>query len=123
MNHSSGLRRLLAVDGRDIANHEETVFITRIANRSFNNITSTERVTADLLLRDENIFRAGEEVVLRGTEEAVSLTDDLQTAACKHRTTLLQIHADRGENELVLTIRAELLRIGTGHHAFDDDGS
>ena len=77
-------------------------------------------MTADLLLRDENIFRAGEEVVLRRTQEAVSLADDLQAAARQDRAALREIRANRGEDQLVLAVGTEFLGVGAGHHPLDD---
>ena len=112
--------RFLSVHSRDVAEAEEAVAVARIADRPLDDVASTERVAADLLLGHEDVFGAGKEVVLRGAQEAVSLADDLEASGSQNCTTVREVPADRGEDELVLAVGAELLGVGSGHHALDD---
>ena len=79
-----------------------------------------ERMTEESALRHEHVLRIREEVVLRRTEEAMAFADDLKAARGDDGATRCEILADRGEDELVLAVGAEFLRIGAGHHAVDD---
>ena len=51
----------------------------------------------------------------------MALAHDFKTAGSENRATVLQICAYRREDELVLSIRSEFLRIRTGHHFLDND--
>ena len=121
MDHARGDGRLLAVHRLHVAEAEEAVAVARVADRSLDDVARAERMAPDLLLRDEDVFGAGEEVVLRRTQEAVSLADDLQAAARQDRAALREIRADRGEDQLVLPVGTEFLGVGAGHHPLDDD--
>ena len=120
MDDSRGDGRLLAVHGRDVAEAEESVAVARVADRAFHYVASPESMAADLLLRHENVFRIGEEVVLRGPQEAMPLADDFKAARGEHRATVREIPAYRGEDELVLAVGAKFLWIGARHHALDN---
>ena len=120
MDDARGDRRLLAVDQHDVADAEEPVLVARITDRAFDDIAGTQSVAAYLLLRDEHVFRTGEEVVFRRAEKAVAFADDFQASGRENGAAAGDVGADRRENELVLAVAAELFRIGPRHHALDD---
>ncbi len=120
MHHTRGDGRLLAIDAHHVAETEEAILITRIANRAFDDVARTQGVATNLLLGDENVFGKGEEIVLPAAQEPMPFTDDLKTAARNDRTAAGEIGANRGKDKLVLAIAAELLGIGPGHHPIDD---
>ena len=49
------------------------------------------------------------------------LADNLQAPRRENGPALLEVAADRGEDELVLAVGAKLLRIRARHHALDDE--
>ena len=119
VHHTRGHTRFLTIHRRHIAEAEEAVAVAWIADGSLNHIACTQSVAANLLLGDEDILWKGEEVILRGTQEAVPLAHRFQAARGNDGAAACQISTNRGEDQLVLAVRAEFLRIRARHHPFD----
>ena len=120
MDNAGGLARRLAVHRDDIAQNEVAVLVARVADRALHDVARTERVAADLLLRDEDVLRAGEEVRLRAAQEAVAFLLDLQASRRRDGAAAREIVADGREDDLVALHRAEVLGVRVRHHALDD---
>ena len=116
------LARRLAVDGEHVAEREEAVAVARVADRTFDRVARAQRVPADLLLRDEHVLGAGQEVRLRRAQEPVAFLHHLQAAARQHRPAVVQVATDRVEDDLVALHRAQLFRVRVRPHLLHDRG-
>ena len=120
VDDSRRLAGRLAVHRHDVAEREEPVLVARVADRAYDGVARTERVATNLLLGDEHVFGAGEEVRLRAAEEAVALLHNLQAAGGHHGAAAVEIAADRTEDDFVALHRAEVLGVRVRPHLRDD---
>ena len=120
VDDTRGLARRLAVHRHDVAEREEAVLVARIADRPHHGVARAERMAADLLLGNEHVFRAGEEVRLRAAEETVALLHDLEAARGHHGPAAVEVTADRAEDDLVALHRAKVFRVRVRPHLRDD---
>ena len=116
VDDTRGLAGRLAVHRHDAAERKEAVLVARVANRAHHGVARAECVAANLLLGDEHVLGAGEEVRLRAAEETVAFLHDFQTARGHHGAATIQVGTNRAEDDLVALHRAEVLRVCVRPH-------
>ena len=120
MDDAGRFARRLTVNAHDIAEHKVAVPVTRIANRPLHNVARAERMTTNLLLRNEDVLGAGEEVGLRTAQKAVTFLLNLETSSRSDGATAIEVITNGREDDLVALHRAQILRVRVRHHPLDD---